>query len=109
MVINFVDLSEKYLNFLKINNCLIFHLRIPNVKLHSLDTKQDGEIVLRLLSNQKQKPIYYRENRPYIVADKIEFEPNQVICEFIYHNFFISLLLLFFFFLNNETSYIQFM
>ena len=65
--------------------------RIPDVKLHSLDTKQDGEIVLRLLSNQKQKPIYYRENRPYIVADKIEFEPNQVIFDLIMHNFYVFL------------------
>ncbi|XP_066918428.1 pre-rRNA-processing protein TSR1 homolog [Clytia hemisphaerica] len=50
---------------------------MPSVKLHSLDSKQDGELVLRLLSNQKQKRIFYRENRPYIVADKVQFESNQ--------------------------------
>jgi len=49
----------------------------PEIKLHSIDNSQDGGVILRQIANQKQKRIHYRENRPYLLTDKTEFQPDS--------------------------------
>ena len=48
--------------------------RFPGEKLHCLDSSKDGLLVLRHITSQKLKPIYYRENRPHLLAENIKFE-----------------------------------
>ncbi|XP_056000532.1 pre-rRNA-processing protein TSR1 homolog isoform X2 [Ostrea edulis] len=43
-------------------------------KLYSLDSEQDGLLVMRNLTNQKIKPVHYRDNRPHLIAEEIQFE-----------------------------------
>lgn len=49
----------------------------PEVKLHPIDSEQDAALVLRLLANQKQKHVFYREKRPYLHVDKMEHLSND--------------------------------
>ena len=49
---------------------------LPDEKPYALDTEMDASILLRHIANQKQRPIFYRENRPYILADKLEYVPS---------------------------------
>jgi len=44
----------------------------PEIKLHPIDSGQEAGVILRLLANQKQKRIFYRERRPYLLADHME-------------------------------------
>ncbi|KAL5014762.1 hypothetical protein ScPMuIL_009032 [Solemya velum] len=48
--------------------------RFPGQKLHSLDSSQDALLVLRQITAQKLPVIQYRQQRPNLVADSIEFE-----------------------------------
>ncbi|XP_068216652.1 pre-rRNA-processing protein TSR1 homolog [Palaemon carinicauda] len=43
------------------------------VRLHSLDRDQDSMLVLRQIGSQKQRPIFFRDNRMHIMAEKMEF------------------------------------
>ena len=49
---------------------------LPDQKPYTLDTEMDASILLRHIANQKQRTVFYRENRPYILADTIEFVPS---------------------------------
>ncbi|EDO37178.1 predicted protein [Nematostella vectensis] len=50
--------------------------RFPKDKPHSLDTKQDALTTLRLVSNQQQRSIRFRDQRPHLVAQGVVFEPD---------------------------------
>ena len=39
---------------------------------------QEAGLILRLIANQKLKPIFYKEHRPYMVVDKMEFQEVDV-------------------------------
>lgn len=49
----------------------------PEVKLHPIDSQKDAGLVLRLLANQKQKPIFYREKRPYMLVDHVQMDSDN--------------------------------
>ena len=49
-------------------------LRFPHEKLHSLDSEQDGLLVMRSITNHKIRPVHYRDNRPHLIAEEIQFE-----------------------------------
>lgn len=51
-----------------------FTIRFHQEKLYSLDSEQDGLLVMRNLTNQKIKPVHYRDNRPHLIAEEIQFE-----------------------------------
>ncbi|KAG7163444.1 Pre-rRNA-processing protein TSR1-like [Homarus americanus] len=56
-------------------------LRFPGPsKLHSLEKEQDAILVLRQIGAQKRRPIFFRDNRPHIMAEKMEFleEMNRI-------------------------------
>nr|XP_022302874.1 pre-rRNA-processing protein TSR1 homolog isoform X1 [Crassostrea virginica] len=46
----------------------------PHEKLHSLDSEQDGLLVMRSITNHKIRPVHYRDNRPHLIAEEIQFE-----------------------------------
>ncbi|XP_055958411.1 pre-rRNA-processing protein TSR1 homolog [Patella vulgata] len=48
--------------------------RFPSEKFHALDTPQDALMIVRQLTDQKLRPVYYRENRSHMVAENITFE-----------------------------------
>jgi len=43
-------------------------------KLHTLERDQDALLLLRQIGAQKQRPIFYRDNRPHLMAEKVQFE-----------------------------------
>lgn len=52
----------------------LYICRFPHEKLHSLDSEQDGLLVMRNITNQKIKQVHYRDNRPHLIAEEIQFE-----------------------------------
>ena len=54
-----------------------YSYRFPHEKIHSLENTKDGLLVLRHITSQKLKPVYYRENRPHMLAENIKFEMEE--------------------------------
>nr|XP_053649916.1 pre-rRNA-processing protein TSR1 homolog isoform X3 [Cherax quadricarinatus] len=49
-------------------------LRFPGpAKLYSLERDQDALMILRQIGAQKQRPLYFRDSRPHILAENVEF------------------------------------
>ncbi|KAG0725504.1 Pre-rRNA-processing protein TSR1 [Chionoecetes opilio] len=64
---------------LKQNLAKEIEVRFPGpAKLHTVATPQDALLVLRHIGAQKQRPVFFRDNRPHIMAEKIEFIPEGV-------------------------------
>ena len=59
---------------IKYTNIRFSLLRFPHEKLHSLDSEQDGLLVMRSITNHKIRPVHYRDNRPHLIAEEIQFE-----------------------------------
>ncbi|XP_020294541.1 pre-rRNA-processing protein TSR1 homolog [Pseudomyrmex gracilis] len=55
---------------------------LPEEKVFELDTVNDCLNVLRRAGTQKQKPIFYRDIRPHLLADDIAFESNEDTSDF---------------------------
>ncbi|XP_077541698.1 tsr1 ribosome assembly factor isoform X2 [Haemaphysalis longicornis] len=51
--------------------------RFPGEKLRVVDKKEDGLLLLRQIADQKRRPINYRDSRPHLLAESIEFCPNE--------------------------------
>ena len=52
-------------------------LRFPGpAKLHTVEKTQDALMILRHIGAQKQRPIFFRDNRPHVMAEKLEFFPE---------------------------------
>lgn len=49
----------------------------PDEKLHTIDTVQEGVLVLRHITSQKLRDIHFRENRPHLLAEEMKFELNK--------------------------------
>ncbi|KAI9473689.1 MAG: hypothetical protein EXX96DRAFT_621326 [Benjaminiella poitrasii] len=45
--------------------------------LFTLDTDNDSLNVLRYITSQRPKPISWRDNHPYMLAEQVEFEPTS--------------------------------
>ena len=67
------SVPEKKRSEIKKNVSKMLETWLPDEKPYVLDTEMDASILLRHVANQKQRPVFYRENRPYILADKLEF------------------------------------
>lgn len=46
-------------------------------KLYNLEKEFEAMNILRKIGDQKMKPIHYRDRRPYMFAEDVEFVPNQ--------------------------------
>ena len=67
------SVAEKKKSEVKKNIAKILETWLPDEKSYAIDTDMEGSILLRHIANQKQRPVFYRENHPYILADKLEF------------------------------------
>ena len=45
----------------------------PDAKQYPLDSAMEAALLLRHIANQKQRTVFYREHRPFLLADKFEF------------------------------------
>jgi len=62
--------------------------RFTACKLHSIDSSQDADVILRTIAGQKLNKILLREYRPHLMASSATYEPcspEQVI-QHIEHN-----------------------
>uniref|UniRef100_U5EVS0 Pre-rRNA-processing protein TSR1 homolog n=1 Tax=Corethrella appendiculata TaxID=1370023 RepID=U5EVS0_9DIPT len=50
---------------------------LPEEKLMSLDSGTDALNLLRRIGGQKRKTLHFRENRPHLLAEQVDFVPNQ--------------------------------
>lgn len=71
------ELPVKKRNDVKRNIQKIVEKRFPRDKIYGLETPQDALVALRLISNQHQRIIHFREKRPHIIAEEISYEPNS--------------------------------
>lgn len=50
---------------------------LPDEKLMVLDKNSDGLNILRRIGNQKRKSVLYRDRRPHLYAENVEFVTNN--------------------------------
>ncbi|KAJ0179702.1 hypothetical protein K1T71_004293 [Dendrolimus kikuchii] len=50
---------------------------LPQEKVMQLDKSSDGLNLLRRIGNQKRNIIHHREKRPYLLAEEVEYVPNN--------------------------------
>ncbi|XP_050723085.1 pre-rRNA-processing protein TSR1 homolog isoform X2 [Eriocheir sinensis] len=71
------EMAQKRKHLLKQNLAKEIEVRFPGpAKLHSVEKPQDALLVLRHIGAQKQRPIFFRDNRAHIMAEKLEFIPE---------------------------------
>ncbi|KAL3222902.1 hypothetical protein MRX96_049908, partial [Rhipicephalus microplus] len=51
--------------------------RFPGEKLRAVDKKEDGLLLLRQIADQKRRLISYRDSRPHMLAESVEFCPHE--------------------------------
>lgn len=51
--------------------------RFPGEKIHSVDKKEDAVLLLRQIANQKRRPVSYRDSRPHMLVESLEFNNNE--------------------------------
>lgn len=51
---------------------------LPEEKVLELDTAADCLNVLRRAGSQKQKSLFYRDIRPYLLAEQVSFKCDEV-------------------------------
>lgn len=68
------DMAQKKKHHARQNLTKEIELRFPGpAKLHGLERRQDALLVLRQIGAQKQRPLFFRDNRPHIIAENVEF------------------------------------
>lgn len=68
------DMSQKKKHQSRQNLIKDIELRFPGpAKLYSLERDQDALMILRQIGAQKQRPLYFRDSRPHILAENVEF------------------------------------
>lgn len=50
---------------------------LPDEKVMQLDKSSDGLNLLRRIGNQKRNIIHHREKRPYLLAEEVEYTPDN--------------------------------
>ncbi|XP_035677790.1 pre-rRNA-processing protein TSR1 homolog [Branchiostoma floridae] len=51
--------------------------RFPDEKVHTLDSQQDAALVLRHVTNQKQRRLKLRDHRPYLLAQNVSYQEEE--------------------------------
>ncbi|XP_039613134.1 pre-rRNA-processing protein TSR1 homolog [Polypterus senegalus] len=54
----------------------LVEVRFPDSRLFSLDSAQDSILLLRHLVSQKQRKLFFRSRRPYLLAQHATFQPG---------------------------------
>lgn len=50
---------------------------LPEEKVLTLDKNADGVNLLRRIGNQKRKSVLYRDRRPHLLAEEVEYIPDN--------------------------------
>lgn len=50
---------------------------LPEEKITVLDKNIDGVNILRKIGNQKRKSVLYRDRRPHMYAEEVEYIPEE--------------------------------
>nr|XP_023024450.1 pre-rRNA-processing protein TSR1 homolog [Leptinotarsa decemlineata] len=50
---------------------------LPDEKVMVLDKNVDGINLLRRIGSQKRKPVLYRDRRPHVFGEEVEYVPNE--------------------------------
>ncbi|KAI8788042.1 pre-rRNA-processing protein TSR1 [Biomphalaria glabrata] len=72
-----LNLSKKKLSNSKKKIEKQFEKSFPGTKLRNIDSWQDAQALWRMLANLALKEVHFRDSRPYLIAEKIEFEAND--------------------------------
>ncbi|CAH3023579.1 unnamed protein product [Porites evermanni] len=75
------NVPSKKRNDVKKNVQRIVEKRFPRDKIYGLETPQDALVALRLMSNQHQRMIHFRDIRPHILAESVTYEPNSTVTD----------------------------
>jgi len=70
------DLSKKKLSDAKKRCEKLVEKSFPGEKPKSIDNWQDGQSLWRHMSNLALKPVHFRDTRPYLVAERLEYVEN---------------------------------
>ncbi|VEN52810.1 unnamed protein product, partial [Callosobruchus maculatus] len=55
----------------------LVHKWLPDEKVMTLDKNADGINLLRRIGNQKRKSVLYRDRRPHLIAESVEYVPDN--------------------------------
>ncbi|XP_074621651.1 pre-rRNA-processing protein TSR1 homolog [Acropora palmata] len=75
------EIPTKKQNDMKRNLQKLVEKWFPKDKIYGLDTPQDALVALRLISNQQQRVIYFRDKRPHMLAEHVTYEPNNEVTD----------------------------
>ncbi|XP_027056912.1 pre-rRNA-processing protein TSR1 homolog isoform X1 [Pocillopora damicornis] len=75
------EVPSKKRNDVKKHIQKIVEKRFPRDKIHNLESSQDALVALRLISNQHQRVIHFRDIRPHLLAESTTFEPNSEVID----------------------------
>lgn len=50
---------------------------LPDEKVMALEKESDSLLVLRKVCSQKLRRVIQRDNRPHLLAEKVEYVPNE--------------------------------
>nr|XP_058941723.1 pre-rRNA-processing protein TSR1 homolog [Pocillopora verrucosa] len=75
------EVPSKKRNDVKKHIQKIVEKRFPRDKIHNLESSQDALVALRLISNQHQRVIHFRDIRPHLLAESTTFEPNSEVTD----------------------------
>ncbi|XP_066138171.1 pre-rRNA-processing protein TSR1 homolog isoform X2 [Euwallacea fornicatus] len=70
------SITPKKRNEFKQNVQKIVNQWLPDEKLMVLDKNADAINILRRIGNQKRKHVFYRDKRPYIYGEEVEYVPD---------------------------------
>lgn len=56
--------------------------RFPDEKLHSADTRQELQLLLRQIGCQKRRSVGFRDSRFYLLAENVDYVPSEAVSTF---------------------------
>lgn len=55
----------------------VIDARFPEHKLYPVNKREDGILLLRHIANQKKRSVFYRDARPHMLAERVQFCPSE--------------------------------
>lgn len=71
------SVAPKKKNERKLSIQKLLNKYVPDEKLMVLDKNTDGVNLFRRIGNQKQKSVFYRDHRPHMYAEHVEYVPDS--------------------------------
>lgn len=71
------SVAPKKKNERKLSIQKLINKYVPDEKLMVLDKNTDGINLIRRIGNQKQKSVLFRDRRPHMYAEHVEYVPDN--------------------------------